>query len=92
MNYVGTAFKENILPPHVKGLLEKFLFIQTSGNSGSAAPGMRTDYTYYTSATPENPSGEKNLASARYYLGEDLLLTETFHYDADDDILRIVTT
>ena len=54
--------------------------------------GNSIEFTYYTTIVANNPSGNKNVATAVYKDGGVTQFTQTFAYDASDDVLSITTT
>ena len=65
------------------------------GGSGSTdwdkIIGNSIEFTYYTTVVANNPSGNKNVATAIYKTGVSTIFTQTFVYDATDDVLSITT-
>jgi len=56
-------------------------------------PGNYQEFTYYGGATPENPSGNPNIQKIESYNGySKLKLTETFHWNGSDDIIKIIAS
>jgi len=55
--------------------------------------GNNTTYTYYSGIVPGNPSGStSNVETAEYFDYTGLVFTQTFTYDANDNVLTITTT
>jgi hypothetical protein len=56
--------------------------------------GNSKEITYYAAGpTPaENPSGNKNVQSVIYKEGVSTIITQTFTYDVDDDVLTITAS
>ena len=62
--------------------LEKNVWDSIAGNS--------IEFTYYTdTGGGANPSGNKNIETAIYKTGVATIVTKTFVWDADDDVLSI---
>ncbi len=81
-----------ILDIELKSLLLTYLRANVTGMAGISRPGSSQILTYYTGTTPENPSGNKNVATIEYYSDSSIAYTQTFSYDIADDIIEIVTT
>jgi hypothetical protein len=54
--------------------------------------GNSKEFTYYSGISAENPSGEKNVESIIYKTGVTTVVTRTFTWDADDDVLSITAS
>ena len=72
--------------------------LPTTGSGGGGGStdwdkivGNSIEFTYYTSVVANNPSGNKNVATAIYKTGATTMFTQTFVYDATDDVLSITT-
>lgn len=73
----------------------------TGGGGGSATaanqeieiwdkiPGNSIVFTYYAGVEAGNPSGNKNVKIADYQTAAVSQFTQTFAYDADDDVISI---
>lgn len=61
-------------------------------NVWSKIPGNSVEFTYYTGVVAGNPSGNKNIQTAVYKTGAATIATETFTYDAADDVLTVTGT
>ena len=73
-----------------------------SGGSSTSSPeerfrnwefisGNNKLFTYYTTITTNNPSGNRNIATAEFRTGSQTILTQTFVYNLEDDIISITT-
>lgn len=54
--------------------------------------GNSKEFTYYSGVTPENPSGNKNVESILFKTGVTTILTQSFTYDSEDDVITITAT
>jgi hypothetical protein len=55
--------------------------------------GNSVNYTYYTGVAAGNPSGDtNNVETAEYFTGATLVFTQTFIYNANNNVTSVVTT
>lgn len=54
--------------------------------------GNSKDFIYYTGVTSTNPSGAENIRNIKYITGTTTIITQTFHYDVNNKIIKIITT
>ena len=64
----------------------------TNLSAWDAVAGNSKEFTYYSGVSAENPSGEKNVESIIYKTGITTIVTRTFTWDADDDVLTITAS
>jgi len=57
-------------------------------------PQKSIEYTYYTGVEANNPSGNKNIKTAEYIdeTSGTTIFSQTFHWDSDDDVVKILTS
>lgn len=54
--------------------------------------GNIVEFTYYGGISADNPSGKANLATKVFKTGATTVLTQTFSYNATDNVVKITTT
>lgn len=64
--------------------LELYAWTSYKGNS--------LELSYYSGVDANNPSGNKNIKAVKYIKAGRVRLTKTMTYDADDDVLTVITT
>lgn len=52
-------------------------------------PDTTKDIIYFTGVEGSNPSGNKNIKEIIFYKGGDIVFSQLFQYDIDDDIISI---
>lgn len=68
------------------------IFTIVNFSNWESVQGNTIEFTYYTGTTADNPSGKANLATKVFKTGATTVFTQTFSYNAADDIVKITTT
>ena len=61
-------------------------------NVWTTTPGNSQEFSYYTSIVDNNPSGNTNVATIVYKRGTTVVVTQTFIYDAADNVTSITAS
>ena len=67
--------------------------IAALGTDWTAVPGNSKEFTYFSdTGGGRNPSGNKNINTIVYKVGTTTVFTESYDWDADDDLVKVVTS
>ncbi len=95
------VYSNNAYTSNLDYSLERLLFLDakvnkltslTSRETWQYQTGNSLAFTYYSGVVTGNPSGNTNVESIAYMTGVTTVFTQTFTYDANDNVLTLVTT